>query len=113
CSSDLDKTETIGRLFLITEDQFKDVVAQENNETMIDIDLETIIKQGYAKETDGWYGRMMYLGKKEGAPIFTFTSNTPMSKQRFNTPAKPYIQSSGVGLMKMDMSEQDGSDYLR
>src|SRR5699024_7660455 len=102
-----DNTETIGRLFLITENQFKDVVAQENNETTIDIDLKTIIKQGYAKVTDGWYGRMMYLGTKEGAPIFTFTSNTPMSDQKFNKPAKPYIQTIADGLMKMNMSKQD------
>lgn len=108
----VDNSETIGRVFLITENQFKDVIAQENNETTIDIDLQTIIKQGYAKVTDGWYGRVMYLGKKEGAPIFTFTSNTPMDEQKIKKPAKSYIKTITDGLMKMNMSKQDIGDYL-
>jgi|SRR5690625_94656 len=108
----VDNTATIGRMFLITEDQFKDVVAQENNETLIDIDLKKVIERGSAKVTNGWYGRMMYLGEKEGAPIFTFTSNTPMSGQKIKIPAKPYIKTIANGLMKMNMSKQDISDYL-
>jgi len=104
---------TIGRKFLITDEQFKEVVAQENNEQGLDIDLDTVIQEGAAKITNGWYGRIMYLGEKDGAPIFTFTSNVPMTEQKIKEPAQAYIRTIANGLMKMGMTEREVSHYLK
>src|SRR5699024_12039281 len=89
---------TSGRKFLITDEQFKEVVAQENNEQGLDIDLDTVIREGAVKITNGWYGRIMYLGEKDGAPIFTFTSNVPMTEQKIKEPAQAYIRTIANGL---------------
>lgn len=103
---------TIGRKFLITDQQFKEVVEQENNERNLEIDLDKVIREGSAKITNGWYGRIMHLGEKDGAPIFTFTSNVPMSEQRIKEPAQPYIRTIAHGLMKLGLTEQEVSQYI-
>lgn len=104
---------TIGRKFLITAEQFKEIVAQENNETNLHINLEAVMNKGFAKITDGWYGRIIYLGDKDGAPIFTFTSNTPMSEQKIKEPAQPYVKTIASGLMELGLSQEEVRSYLK
>ncbi|WP_215225481.1 hypothetical protein [Echinicola shivajiensis] len=67
--------KTYARMYLITKDQFIDVVKQENAlNKRPTIDFDVIEKKGNAiiKNTK-WYNTVCYLGENGGAPIFTFT----------------------------------------
>lgn len=70
--------QTYGRKYLITKEQFLDVVRQENSmplDSKIYIDYETLYKTGtFILFEDKIYGRLLYLGDSEGYPIYTFTS---------------------------------------
>ncbi len=66
---------TLGRIYLITKEQFIDVIKQECNVIRdIKIDFDSIVSQGsfVLKETK-WYNKIIYLGDQAGHPIFTFT----------------------------------------
>lgn len=94
---------TYGRMYLVTEDQFSDVVKQENrmkvNETL-DLKLEEARHQGSATVVEGsWYGRILFLGERDGYPIYTFT-NIEDYKQDVSKPSKEYIQMIGSGLFE-------------
>jgi hypothetical protein len=66
---------TLGRMYLITQEQFIEVLKQENNYTgIISIDFDAVKKKGFRKFTEwNWYNKMIYLGSQSGYPIFTFT----------------------------------------
>ncbi|MFW5738116.1 MAG: hypothetical protein ACOCYX_04330, partial [Spirochaetota bacterium] len=83
------KSQTIGRAYLITEEQFLDVACQENGRRPGDRDLK--LDYAYAEQnaesyfTPGspgkasaaanlWYGRILLLGTRESWPVFTITS---------------------------------------
>lgn len=108
----LDTTSTYGRMYLITEEQFKDVVAQENNLDHTDFDLKKVMKEGHGKIDDGWYGRILYLGKKEGAPMFTFTSNKNWDETTFTTPPSSYLNTIARGLLEIGFTKQEIVDYF-
>jgi hypothetical protein len=80
---------TLGRMYLVTEDQFKEVFYQENawNDFRkpappgeaappFSIDLGRIPPMGALKtEAPGWYSTLLHLGEVQGHPIFTFTAS--------------------------------------
>ncbi|MEN2768551.1 hypothetical protein [Ornithinibacillus xuwenensis] len=103
---------TIGRMYLISEGQFIDVVAQENNRHAISLELESIIANGYADLGLGWYDRIVYLGDKNGAPIFTFTSSTPLSRVQFTMPSAAYLSTIAKGLMESGLSLEEIIEYF-
>lgn len=106
------KNETIiGRMYLITDKQFSEVVAQENKKDGLDIDLGSVITNGYQKIDDGWYGTIIYLGDKEGSPMFTFTSNNPNSEM-FIKPSPAYLSTIANGLLELGMSKEDIINYF-
>ncbi|MBC5637748.1 hypothetical protein H8S33_13105 [Ornithinibacillus sp. BX22] len=104
--------KTIGRMYLITEEQFQDVVSQENNGLQVKLDLIEIERKGYIDIHHGWYDRMVYLGKRDGAPIFTFTSSLPISNVTFTKPSVPYLNVIACGLMELGLGEDEIVDYL-
>ncbi len=59
---------TLGRKYLITVEQFEDIVKQENKISVydsIDCKLEEARANGYAFVlNDSWYGRILFLGQK-------------------------------------------------
>ncbi|SHG74966.1 hypothetical protein [Ornithinibacillus halophilus] len=103
---------TVGKMYLITDEQFADVVAQENNQSTMDIDLEKVIRNGHLKIRPGWYGRIIYLGEENGYPIFTFTNNEPMNVQELNKPAIPYIRTIANGMLDLGYDQQQVVDYF-
>ncbi|WP_339213608.1 hypothetical protein [Ornithinibacillus sp. FSL M8-0202] len=104
--------KTIGRMYLITEEQFQDVVSQENNGLQVKLDLIEIERKGYVDIHHGWYNRMVYLGKRDGAPIFTFTSSLPISHVTFTKPSVAYLSVIAFGLMELGLGEDEIVDYL-
>ncbi|WP_188454222.1 hypothetical protein [Virgibacillus oceani] len=103
---------TIGRMFLITDEQFSEVVSQENNKRKLRINFSSVIARGYQQITDGWYGRIIYLGDKEGYPMFTFTSNAPMDKYLYNKPSSAYLSTIANGLLELGLGHSEIIDYF-
>ena len=67
---------TRARRYLITAEQFSDVVAQEGGRAPgVDLDIDQIVSAGSAAVGSGWYDLVMAVGEHEGLPILTFTSS--------------------------------------
>jgi len=60
---------TLGRMYLITEEQFEEVWEQEC-------------------KSSNWYDKLIELGKYEGYPVKTFTNSTRCNE---NTPSTKYL----------------------
>ncbi|RFA32660.1 hypothetical protein CAI16_17245 [Virgibacillus dokdonensis] len=103
---------TIGRQYLITEEQFTDVIAQENNIQELHIDFTSIIKENTKTILSSWYGKILYLGTNDGYPIFTFTNPNPMNKETIYSPALTYITVIAKGLLELGLSKNQVVSYL-
>jgi hypothetical protein len=106
--------QTLGRMYLITKDQFIDVVKQETGiEQGLDIDFEHAISNGYETfRPNSWYGRIVHLGcHRDNLPIFTFTS--PQDIAEYNRPDENYLRAIIKGIDETyDQTIQEISDYL-
>jgi len=106
--------KTIGRMYLITKEQFEDVVAQENNEDTLTIHLQKVIDNGFQDINNGWwYGRIVFLGYKDGAPMFTFTNPVSMSDVSFYTPPTSYLKVISKGLEELGLSREEIVHYFK
>lgn len=107
--------ETLGRMYLITRQQFIDLVQQEIKfEGDFDINLEKVIEVGSLDmRNNSWYGQIIYLGEKEGAPIFTFT-NEEYLENEINAPNEHYLRIIIEGLKETyQMTDAAIENYLK
>lgn len=106
-----EKQFTYSRKYLITEEQFMDVVKQENG-VAINIDLDDIKKSGCKTLKDTWYGTLLYVGEEDGYPIFTFTADFD-SDVPFNKPSKEYLLMIINGLRNtLELERAEVIDYI-
>ncbi|HEY9184965.1 MAG TPA: hypothetical protein VIM94_06555 [Salegentibacter sp.] len=114
--SDFDKNvETLGRMYLITSQQFVDLVQQEIKfEGDFDINLEKVIKEGSLDmKNKSWYGQINHLGEEEGYPIFTFT-NEEYLENEINAPNEHYLKIIIEGLKETyQMTDTEIENYLK
>ncbi|BAC12959.1 hypothetical protein [Oceanobacillus iheyensis HTE831] len=103
---------TIGRMYRITEEQFLEVVAQENQLEDIYIDLSGVKKRGFADLELGWYDRIIYLGEEDGSPIFTFTNSNGITEMEKYSPAIPYQNIIRKGLSELGLDKIEINSYL-
>lgn len=103
---------TIGRMYLISEEQFRDVVSQENSGMDVNIDLDVVEKEGYVDIHNGWYNRLVFLGRKNGAPIFTFTSSSSINSILFTKPSFAYLSVITKGLMELGLTKAEAMEYF-
>ncbi|MGM0581391.1 MAG: hypothetical protein ACQETL_11965 [Bacteroidota bacterium] len=91
---------TLGNMYLITRQQFMEVVQQENStKKSIKIDFEKAQKEkSLVVRKNSWYGNLLNLGKKENAPIFTFTNENYISNE-INSPNQHYLKTIIKGLI--------------
>src|SRR5699024_9758949 len=82
---------TMGWMYLSTEQQSTEVVAQENNMPSIERDLNQIKRTGAGKVHAGSYGEILYAGETEGYPIFTFTNPQSVNNVSFTKPNRQYL----------------------
>jgi len=81
---DAEKTgETIGRMYLITDEQYKDVQEQEGSR---------------------WYGHEVQLGRYDNIPVVTFTS---FVRRHETQPSEAYLKTISDG-----ESETKGLEYV-
>ena len=104
--------KTIGRMYLITDEQFEDVVAQENNQDNLSIDLHKVIENGFQDINTSWYGRIIFLGYKDKAPMFTFTNPRPMNAVIFTVPTASYLKVISRGLMELGLQMEEIVRYF-
>jgi hypothetical protein len=91
-----DRANTLGRMYLITAQQFVQVVSQENarepGDDTIVIDFKKTIDDGQSMIDGGWYRRILYLGSETGHPIFTFTGGWEDDVIEMNAPGEKYMK---------------------
>jgi hypothetical protein len=98
--SDKIEKKTYAKMYLITKDQFEDVVKQENRISIKDplvIDYPKLHQsKSFILFPDKFYGRLLYLGQEENYPIYSFTS--PIDDVLFKSPSEAYILSILTGI---------------
>jgi hypothetical protein len=102
---------TLGRKFLITVEQFLDIVSQNNGVDNIEIDFENVIKKGSKSINDSLSGNILYLGDEDGYPIFTFTSH--FDEIEYVRPDILYLATIGAGVKgTFNMTTEQLTDYF-
>lgn len=91
---------TYARMYLITKDQFFDLVKQENNIPLTQKHLWDLPEKGESKVIlpKSWYGKLLCIGEEEGYPIYTFTIIEDFSSIKINPPDPAYIKIIQKGL---------------
>lgn len=93
-----EKDITLGRMYLITEQQFSDVMSQENGNKCISVDLRKAREEGSMVLCKSWYGNIVYVGEQKEGPIFTFTSYWDIGDEPFVAPSSTYLKMLASGL---------------
>ena len=120
----------LGRAYLITFEQFEDVVAQENgkNPGGTEIAGAEVLAKGSMEVGGGLYNNLIHIGDYKGRPVFTFTSSFSAAEAISNSqvsgslrkygstnkPSNNYVKMIGKGLEEsfgMDIDEQ--ADYIK
>ncbi|QOR68913.1 hypothetical protein IM538_12095 [Cytobacillus suaedae] len=102
---------TYSKKYLITTEQFFDVVKQENSGTELDIDLGEIMAKGIKTLRSSWYGTILYLRESKGYPVFTFTAPWDMNQVELNKPSHAYLSTIIKGL-KINYSNEEIYNYF-
>jgi len=104
---------TIGRMYLITKDQFMDVAAQENGLNELDIDLDEVKDKKKLSVGGRMYGMMLHVGQKDGYEIFSFTNNSDMEDVQTAKPSIPYLAMILAGILtNQSLSKEKAIEYL-
>jgi hypothetical protein len=103
---------TYSKKYLITVDQFLDVVKQENNGVDFEIDLNEVKQRGSKVfHRHSWYGNILYLGEEKGFPIYTFTAPWNINDVEWKKPSHAYLKTIIKGL-KRDYSAEEIYHYF-
>ncbi len=105
-------TKTFGKKYLITSNQFKQIVQQENGDFEMNVNLELARKVHTYSYNDSWYGNILYLGEAEGFPIFTFTDNRNLADKQITSPSLPYLKNIYHGLLDLFKDDKNLIEYL-
>jgi len=101
------KTVTHSKKYLITMEQFLDVVQQENNGGFFDINLNEVKEKGsIIFRHNAWYGNIIYLGEDNGYPIFTFTAPWDLDDVEMKKPSHNYLATIIKGLKTAYTNEE-------
>jgi hypothetical protein len=104
---------TLTRAYLVTEQQFADVAAQEmHRQPGADLDLSQVLEHSRDEVGPGRYETLHLVGELEGAPVLTFTTPDPAGLQH-NSPAPAYVRMIAEGLREAhELSDEDIAAYL-
>ncbi len=102
-----------GKAYLISKDQFFEIINQENTQFSSKylsksysemIDFEELKKSKYIEigpqDENIEYGKVMYLGNKDKFPIVTFTSKHDFDENEINQPSYGYLSVIIRGLLE-------------
>ena len=104
---------TLARAYLVTEQQFADVAAQEMHQLPgEDLDLTYVLEHARHDLGPGRYEALHLVGELEGTPVLTFTTPDPAALQR-NSPASAYLAMLVAGLRESHaLTDDQITDYL-
>ena len=109
--------QTICRMYKITQEQFIDVVAQENGGILpADFRMEDLQKKGYLDlYPDLPYGRLVYADERDGLPVLTFTCPEGWidAAGGYTRPCEPYLEVIRSGLCECGYNRGDATRYLQ
>ncbi|MDC3411916.1 hypothetical protein NC797_02605 [Aquibacillus sp. 3ASR75-11] len=112
-TSSSETNKSLGRMYLITKEQFVDVVRQENETDDITINFESILEKGSIMVRESLYGNVLHVGDQDGIPIFTFTHKEDMNKREFTQPSERYLRMLISGYKEAyDMTDEEIARYL-
>jgi hypothetical protein len=110
------KALTLGRMYLITYNQFNDVVLQENGrpvngERLLPAFEKLVQQRDFLLPGVETYGRVIRLGEEERWPIFTFTATRSFP---IGVPSEAYMKIIVRGIKETYPSMSSGEilDYL-
>ncbi len=93
---------TYSRKYLITKQQFVDLVNQENRTNNIQIDFQEIITLKSKVITEARYSNLLFLEfDTDQIPIFSFTTPEKMGESEFVKPAPIYLKTIIAGLKEI------------
>jgi hypothetical protein len=88
-----------GRAYLVTEQQFADIAAQEmHREPGRDLDLSEVLARGAARLGPGRYETLVRAGTLEGLALLTFTAPRRLQDAALNPPSAAYLHHLAAGL---------------
>ena len=106
----------LGRMYLIGDDQFNDVVAQENSKPVDGTRVlpsfeELLAGREYALPGNPLYGALRRVDVQSEYPVWTFTTNRNL---QINTPGESYVKVIAAGLKETypSMTHQEICEYL-
>jgi hypothetical protein len=97
-SHEQEAVSTLGRMYLITDQQFFDVMRQENGMAKMNVDVHKLRLTGSQQVSSSWYGKIIYLNDTDGYPVLTFTATRPFSPDIVNPPSLGYLEVIATGL---------------
>lgn len=102
-----------GRAYLLTEQQFADVAAQEmHQEPGADLDLAHVLEHRCHTYGPGRYETLHLLGELEGTPMLTFSVDDP-AQLELNQPVEPYVATVAGGLRETHgLSVREATEHL-
>lgn len=90
--------EVAARAYLISAEQFVDVLAQETRRAPgLDLDLSPVRETGRHSFGSGHYQTVANVGERDGLPMLTFTS-ARLAEVVDNPPSAGYLRTMAVGL---------------
>ncbi len=104
---------TYGRMYLITKEQYLDVVRQENNDMTLEIDFDRLEQDGeFVIDSAKMYGKVLDVGEKEGRPIYTFTHPDRIRDEERIAPSLTYLKVISAGIKEaFEISIEELVDY--
>ncbi|MEM9000398.1 MAG: hypothetical protein AAGB24_09040 [Bacteroidota bacterium] len=116
-----EKITTRSRIYLISKQQFEEVVEQENNHFAnsrnFSLNLEELKKNGYIllgnEKENQYYGKVILAGFKDGFPIITFTAKWSSTDIVYNRPSERYLKTIITGLSESQtITKEEIFSYL-
>lgn len=103
---------TYGKKYLITTQQFCDVVRQEvDSDVEIHVDFDNAILNGNSIFRSGWYGNLLFLRHDSGHPVFTFTNEVNLTPT--TRPSENYLLMISIGIVETHrINQSDLINYL-
>ena len=106
--------QTLASGYLISVEQFNDIVSQENGGEAggITINFEELLQNGEAN-IGGKYGKIIYLWSENSIPLVTFTYGDSFHKLTFNPASNSYLDVIRRGLKEtFKMGKKEIETYL-
>ncbi len=110
--------KTPARSYLITKDQFADILCQENGrdpgEHKMDINFNDIVKKGFLSLKNlTWYNTILFTGLEKGIHSFTFTGS-PKNDTGYSEPGDLYLTTIIRGMIEtFDFTDKEIIGYLK